>query len=1021
MKKFLSILLALAVGFTFTFGSAMSAFAATTTEGDYAYRVAKAQSEAENDLAAAYDYVVKSKLQDVTIDPDGNSLTIDAANTKDAVEQAYKDIKTAIGVKAENLKANELTANSYTYSEKEDFSTKYYINNDGTDTLATIDNSFADASEAITSANWDTKKEWLWLINDTSATKVADTDTFDADATYKKKAEGIVWYEKKEAGYYGDLTIAELKNAITAEVSVDYTAITGLAYNTSNATYHAYLAKAQFDADKAEALDVIAKIDLSMYGTDAIANDGYVTVDSVKYYNYNAAAAAVVAAYKADIEDLAVPAITADNKETVEATAKTNCSTIETFLAYLQEQTDENNIKTGKYEFKTTSGAFTTAKNSTAIKTAEKVAAENKTEEAGKAKSKAALASDIAAFLADETYLAATKSTNPTKAQYDDFLAAYETAHTYLIENTDIPYTAVANNAAVTNMYAVTGAKVVTNVNEAAKAIAGAATLKNVKNEDGKIKYDSEKIDANLKALLVYVYGHMTSIDYAYTSEDLTNTKSNPYETVKADIVYPTDYSKAQLKAALVVKAPKSEDNSTDYYVYNSKSYYGLEAKQIEAAMDTYKAAIDAANTDAELAKALEAFNESIGKIKDKTATDTLYATKLDTTAKAQADVLIAYAATLNAGKTGDALRDLTDYDAQAEWINWFKENDARTDAEITALYNAGVEMLNAIPTVGEAKTAKTDIEAKIAALPTNLTSADKAAVKEVYEAYVEYKGTYEEEPANLNTLRLAIYTVGKLEKADVEKLEKEVAKIKVLALTDKAQVKALAEAAEAYNADLEFEKMYTIASAPLTAVNVSAYTNAIRALELQAVKDQIAALPATVTEADKAAVEAARAAYDAFVAEYEVVANDQTAYDAKGEVGSIAKLTNAEATLATIAELTKWTDADAKAYVFDQTIKATSVKLSAKKVKVTANFDASKLVENGYTVEYKFYKSTKKSSGYKYTGVTKVEDAKTYTNTNAKKGKNYYKFKVVVKNADGTVILTTALKDCKYALRTIK
>ena len=32
MKKFLSILLALAVGFTFTFGSAMSAFAATTSE-----------------------------------------------------------------------------------------------------------------------------------------------------------------------------------------------------------------------------------------------------------------------------------------------------------------------------------------------------------------------------------------------------------------------------------------------------------------------------------------------------------------------------------------------------------------------------------------------------------------------------------------------------------------------------------------------------------------------------------------------------------------------------------------------------------------------------------------------------------------------------------------------------------------------------------------------------------------------------------------------------------------------------
>ena len=128
--------------------------------------------------------------------------------------------------------------------------------------------------------------------------------------------------------------------------------------------------------------------------------------------------------------------------------------------------------------------------------------------------------------------------------------------------------------------------------------------------------------------------------------------------------------------------------------------------------------------------------------------------------------------------------------------------------------------------------------------------------------------------------------------------------------------------------------------------------------------------------------------------------------------------LLNAEADL---EKATKWTDADAKAYVFDQATKATSVKLGAKKVKVTANFDASKLIENGYTVEYKFYKSTKKSSGYKYTGVTKPADNATYTNTNAKKGKNYYKFKVVVKNADGTVILTTALKDCKYACRTIK
>ena len=47
MKKFLSILLALAVGFTFTFGSAMSAFAA----GKTSYTV----DEQKALLAAAYN------------------------------------------------------------------------------------------------------------------------------------------------------------------------------------------------------------------------------------------------------------------------------------------------------------------------------------------------------------------------------------------------------------------------------------------------------------------------------------------------------------------------------------------------------------------------------------------------------------------------------------------------------------------------------------------------------------------------------------------------------------------------------------------------------------------------------------------------------------------------------------------------------------------------------------------------------------------------------------------------------
>ena len=115
--------------------------------------------------------------------------------------------------------------------------------------------------------------------------------------------------------------------------------------------------------------------------------------------------------------------------------------------------------------------------------------------------------------------------------------------------------------------------------------------------------------------------------------------------------------------------------------------------------------------------------------------------------------------------------------------------------------------------------------------------------------------------------------------------------------------------------------------------------------------------------------------------------------------------------------KLNKFTDAEAKAYVQDLAIAVRTAK-SGKKVKVTAKADVQKLVDNGYTVTYKFYKSTKKGSGYKNT-VNKTTN--TYTNTNPVKGKNYYKVKLVVKNADGAVVATTPLTQCKYGVRTIK
>ena len=95
MKKFLSILLALAVGFTFTFGSAMSAFAAWDGDSDK-YTTTDEQKEI---LAAAKNLAV-AKAADITENYDSTAVkgssvdditvyTITKADLEKAIEEVY--------------------------------------------------------------------------------------------------------------------------------------------------------------------------------------------------------------------------------------------------------------------------------------------------------------------------------------------------------------------------------------------------------------------------------------------------------------------------------------------------------------------------------------------------------------------------------------------------------------------------------------------------------------------------------------------------------------------------------------------------------------------------------------------------------------------------------------------------------------------------------------------------------------------------------------------------------------------
>ena len=100
---------------------------------------------------------------------------------------------------------------------------------------------------------------------------------------------------------------------------------------------------------------------------------------------------------------------------------------------------------------------------------------------------------------------------------------------------------------------------------------------------------------------------------------------------------------------------------------------------------------------------------------------------------------------------------------------------------------------------------------------------------------------------------------------------------------------------------------------------------------------------------------------------------------------------------------------------------KVTTTKTSKKSVKVTVTAKNNKpLISDiktmGYTVKYQFYRSTKKTSGYK---LLKTKTTNTFTNTKGTKGtKYYYKARVLV--YDGKkLVAKSALRQCGWGSRT--
>ncbi len=108
--------------------------------------------------------------------------------------------------------------------------------------------------------------------------------------------------------------------------------------------------------------------------------------------------------------------------------------------------------------------------------------------------------------------------------------------------------------------------------------------------------------------------------------------------------------------------------------------------------------------------------------------------------------------------------------------------------------------------------------------------------------------------------------------------------------------------------------------------------------------------------------------------------------------------------------------DSKVKEALNDMTLKARSAKTSKKNIRVNVIASITDKLPDGYTVKYKYYRSTKKTSGYR---LMTAKSENYYINTKGTKGtRYYYKTRVAVYDNDGKLIAQTELKQCKYAAR---
>lgn len=582
---------------------------------------------------------------------------------------------------------------------------------------------------------------------------------------------------------------------------------------------------------------------------------------------------------------------------------------------------------------------------------------------------KAQVAKNIAVLLNE------TKSSDAAK----DFAEVYGELYNYLAEKA--PKLAKLASSVKDHEAKMTGIMASDKAEDFAKTVEEVADLEAYaekyaaeKDAAGELVRDPEEVNKLFEKAKLYEYASVTNTKDAtiatYTIADAK--KDIAAMTTKGDAAK-FAFDKEAKKVALDKELAGVLEN-----------YYDLEAAQVEAAYADAKAKVDAAESTKDFTDIDADLKKAVDKIRTATEVESLFTTvKMAQELNTQAKALKEYVEYKNANlKPYEDAYINPDDEAKLKVLlrDYYIENDARTVEEMKALTGVVEAVAATLPTNKALADAKKAAEDAINALPSvaKTTSADKDAFVNAYNLAEAYNDMYETATGTKGNLAIAKDKINALKEAMQNDFNLAYAKADK---NDKTALRAIASDV----ADANDELYGTLFDSKFVDPTVNALAK-IRAAEAANVEKLIKALPINVTLADKAQIEEARAAYDAYVEEYMDYSDPDNGYVPNEFKDIYRDLALAEAALSILEK-----DAAIKSVESLKVVKnhSTAGKTNGKSwIKIMWSTQG----DDSYVQGYEIYKSTKKNSGYKHSFTTKNPANKWYKNTaGLKKGTRYY------------------------------